>query len=179
MTNRPGGRDRFENGAYRKGMRIETSVILQCFARDLVRNFCRTTSFGRLTGRGAGDAWKAFGTRKRVGIVRSIFRQSRAVTEFEFTSVFGGARFWFRKVNRTGVRHPFEAGRHRKVWGSRPRLSASSRSRSRYLGPHPEEPAQPASRRMAARYGLAAILRDASLRDAPQDEVVEFARAQQ
>jgi len=45
-------------------MGIETSVIRQ---------------HGRLTGRGAGDAWKAFGTRERVGIVHSIFRQSRAV----------------------------------------------------------------------------------------------------
>jgi hypothetical protein len=29
---------------------------------------------GRLTGQGAGAAWKAVGTRKRVGIVRSVFR---------------------------------------------------------------------------------------------------------
>jgi hypothetical protein len=60
MTNRPGGRDRLEYGACRKawGSRPQSSA-----------------RFGRLTGRGAGDAWKAFGTRKRVGIVRSIFRQ--------------------------------------------------------------------------------------------------------
>ena len=44
---------------------------------------------GRLTGRGAGDAWKAFGTRKRVSIVRSIFRQSRV-------AVFDGAPPHFR-----------------------------------------------------------------------------------
>ncbi len=36
---------------------------------------------------------------------------------------------------------------------------------------HPEEPAKRASRRMAAWGGLAAILRDAVLRTAPQDEV--------
>jgi hypothetical protein len=69
MTNRPGGRDRLEYGACRKawGSRPQSSA-----------------RFGRLTGRGAGDAWKAFGTRKRVGIVRSIFRQSRV-------AVFDGA----------------------------------------------------------------------------------------
>jgi hypothetical protein len=37
--------------------------------------------------------------------------------------------------------------------------------------PHPEERPQGASRRMAARYELVAILRDAVLRTAPQDEV--------
>ena len=69
MTNRPGGRDRLEYGACRKawGSRPQSSA-----------------RFGRLTGRGAGDAWKAFGTRKRVSIVRSIFRQSRV-------AVFDGA----------------------------------------------------------------------------------------
>ena len=112
MTNRPGGRDRLEHGACRKawGSRPQSSAR---FA---------SANFGGLTGRGAGDAWKAFGTRKRVSIVRSIFRQLRV-------AVFDGAPSHFfdiRKVNRTGVRHPFEAGRHRKVWGSRPRLSASS-----------------------------------------------------
>jgi hypothetical protein len=91
-------------------MGIETSVIHQ---------------HGRSTGRGAGGAWKAFGMRERVSIVHSIFRQSG-----------GGARraadaaarrlFAFRKVNQTGVRHPFETGRHREVRGSRPRLSANS-----------------------------------------------------
>jgi hypothetical protein len=100
-------------------MGIETSVILQYFSHDLVRIACGCMRSGRLTGRGAGGAWKAFGTRKRVGIVRSIFRQSRAIRRRP-------AFFQFRKVNRTGVQHPFEMGRHRKVWGSRPRLSANS-----------------------------------------------------
>src|SRR5262249_50775851 len=57
MTNRPGGRDRLENGACRKawGSRPQSSATCPFKERS-----------GRLTGRGAGDAWKAFGTPLRV-----------------------------------------------------------------------------------------------------------------
>jgi hypothetical protein len=63
MVNRSGDRGRFENGTYFQSMGIETSAIRQQ---------------GRLTGRGAGDAWKAFGTHSRVSIVRSVFRHQES-----------------------------------------------------------------------------------------------------
>ena len=64
MANRPGGRDRLESGAYAFGV---WGSKPQPSAKS-----------GRLTGRGAGDAWNAFGTHSRVGIVRSVFRHFRA-----------------------------------------------------------------------------------------------------
>src|SRR5258705_13330952 len=58
--------------------------------------------------------------------------------------------------------------RRRGVKGS------SAFERVKKFQPHPEERPKGASRRMAASHCRASILRDAVLRTAPQDEVVDF-----
>ncbi len=57
---------------------------------------------------------------------------------------------------------------------SRTPVSSPAKERVKESQPHPEERPKGASRRMGTRQRLAAILRDAVLRTAPQDEVVNF-----
>ena len=64
---------------------------------------------GKTNRSGTGAGWKPRGTRKGVGIVRSVFRQYGKSTGQEFGT----------RSKRAGTA---------KVWGSRPRLSANSRN---------------------------------------------------